>query len=120
MALFCIILVPLVVYRITFKEATLVHPNKGLVPVEVSKYDNQEAVGEEEEQEYRFDNARSSSNYSEELIDTKSLSPTIERIFYINMAERTERRRFMEGWLNEQSLPYERVEALTANYNKCA
>ena len=35
----------------------------------------------------------------------------IDKIFYINLNHRTDRRRFMESYLNELGIPFERVEA---------
>jgi len=53
-------------------------------------------------------------------IESFNPKPTyFERIYYINMADRQERRSFMESWLSKQNLPFERVEALTAEHNPC-
>jgi len=85
----------------------------------VREDENQERGSKEEQHEDRLDVIAESSPYSEEVLDM-STGTDIERIYYINMAERDERRRFMEGWLSEQSIPYERVEAMTATHNRCA
>jgi len=45
----------------------------------------------------------------------------IERIYYINMADKTDRRDFMESWLNtsDQKLPYQRIEGISAKDDPC-
>ena len=40
---------------------------------------------------------------------------SIDRIYYINLAKNVKRREFMESWLGQQPIPYERVEAIVGD-----
>jgi hypothetical protein len=40
---------------------------------------------------------------------------SIDRIYYINLAKNVKRREFMESWLGQQPIPYERVDAIVGD-----
>ena len=49
-----------------------------------------------------------------------SILPSIERIYYINLDRRGQRRAIMESWLSKQTIPYQRVPALEGEATECA
>jgi hypothetical protein len=48
-----------------------------------------------------------------------ALPHNLDRIYYINMDDRPLRRAFMEAWLSEQSIPYERVTGQKGREDTC-
>jgi len=48
---------------------------------------------------------------------TTSVPPRIDRIYYINMDKNQKRRELMEGWLKDQTIPYQRFSAMRGGEN---